>query len=257
MTYEDFINRGRIRQKLKVYQRRKEKAINLCREVLLKYQKPYVSISGGKDSIAMLFIVNEAAQQCNKSFDVWAHVSDASFPGTIETCQKAVEMTGRKLTLSKSKKSAFDALSKPEGTPFGKTGVFFDAVREYSKNKDLAFVGVRMKESNRRRVAGKVHGQVFTSKQMGDITVCHPLLYYELDDVAAILLQYNAPIHPIYQKISVDPTKNSQGEDHFIRLSYITSRDLLSMGQALFIKTNYPEEYQKLVEAYPDIKRHV
>ena len=137
---------------------------------------------------------------------------------------------------------------------FGKSGVFFDSVREYAKDKDCAFVGVRAFESKRRMSAAKIHGQRFYSKSMGDIEVCHPLLWFRLEDVAAVLVEYNAPIHPIYRKSAVDSYRNSFREDSFIRLGYITSKDLLNKGTAVFLRVNYPNKFNELAEVYPEIR---
>lgn len=254
MNLQEFLEIGRVRSKMDVYRRKKEKAVALCVEALEKYNQPYAALSGGKDSVAMCFIADEAAKMCGKSFRIWSHLSDASFPGTEETCREVARMTGRPLDLDVCPTSAFDALQNRQKQAFGKTGVFFDAVRRYASDKDLSFVGVRAGESKRRRRAANVHGPLFYSKSMGDVTVCHPLLYFKLEDVAAALYEYGAPIHPIYGMAPLDFGLNSQGEENFIRLSYLTSRDLLNKGTAEFIKLNYPAEYAKLVRAWPEIR---
>lgn len=59
----------------------------------------------------------------------------------------------------------------------------------------------------------------------------------------------------IYKKMSVDVGNNANGEPYFIRLSYITSKDLWEKGTLTFIKINYPEIYAKLLRACPDIAR--
>lgn len=256
MTLQELMNVGRVRSKMDNYKRKKENAISLCIETLGEFKTPYASLSGGKDSVAMCFILNEAARLCGKEYRIWSHLSDASFPGTKATCQAVADRLARPLDLDVCPTSAFDALGNKQKQAFGKTGVFFDAVRRYSKDKDLAFVGVRARESKRRRRAASVHGPVFYSKSMGDITVCHPLLYFNLEDVAAVLYEYNAPIHPIYGKAPLDFGINSQGEENFIRLSYLTSKDLLNKGTALFIKLNYPTEYAKLCKAWPEIRMY-
>ena len=51
--------------------------------------------------------------------------------------------------------------------------------------------------------------------------------------------------------------KNSNGEDYFIRLGYITSRDLLDKGTAIFIKLNYPDIFAKLQKSYPNIRNNL
>lgn len=257
MTIDDFLNIGKVRFKMKQYKQKKESAINCCIKAMESAKLPYAALSGGKDSVAMCYILDEAARIAGKEFKIWTHLSDASFPGTYETCKNVCEQLGRTWDADICPFSAFDALKDKPKQAFGKSGYFFDAVRQYANDKDLVFVGVRASESKRRRQSACAHGQVFYSASMGEITVCHPILWFKLEDVAAALYEYDAPIHPVYTKMSVDLQKNRQGEDFFIRLSYITSRDLLNKGTAVFLKINYPREYAKLCEAWPEIRKYV
>lgn len=256
MTFDEYMERGKLNSQMSNYKRKKAKAIEVCAEMLLTHEKPYVSLSGGKDSVAMSFIVDEAARLVSKNFTLWSHISDASFPGTLETCEKVAEKINRKLDVYKHGESAFDLINNKKRQAFGKKGVFFDSVIAYSQDKDLTFVGVRANESKRRMQAAKAHGMTFYSKSMGNIDVCNPLQWFSVYDVASILYEYNAPIHPIYKKFSVDDKCNSNGEPIFIRLGYITSKDLLDKGTAVFIKMNYPEIFNKLREAFPEIGNH-
>lgn len=239
---------------MKQYKTLKQKAIDICCECFEKADRPYLALSGGKDSVAMAFIVNEAAKKCGKDFRMWAHISDASFPGTLETCKAVSEMTGRVLDIYESEKSSFSFIGNKKKQSFGKSGIFFDSVRDYARDKDFVFVGVRAYESSRRMTAAKVHGQVFFSKSMGNVTVCHPILWFRLIDVAAALVEYNAPIHPIYRKAPIKDYMNSFAEDSFIRLGYITSKDLLNEGTAVFLRVNYPDKFNELAQVYPEIR---
>lgn len=256
MNISEFIEIGRLRSKTSNYKVKKASAIELCRQQLEYSKNPYVSLSGGKDSAAMCYLVNEAVKSCKKDFRIWSHISDASFPGTLETCRLIAQKLGRSLDVYESS-GAFEALKKAKKQSFGKSGVFFDSVRQYAADKDLSFVGVRAFESKRRMKSAQVHGQVFYSESMGEVMVCHPLLWFRLEDVAAAMYEYDIPIHPIYYKADIECQKNSLKEDSFIRLSYVTSRDLLNKGTAVFLKYNYPEIYNMLQKAYPDIKQYV
>lgn len=254
LSFEQFMECGRLRSKMSAYQKKKNEAIKICENALLTHEAPYAALSGGKDSVAMAFIINDAAKKCGKDFRLWAHISDASFPGTEETCVKVSEMTGRQLDISRSDK-AFEMLSAKEVSAFGKSGVFFSEVRKYNKTKDVAFVGVRANESKRRMKAAKIHGDVFLSNSMGGITVVNPLQWFDVFDVAAALAEYNAPIHPIYRKVPVETGNNSNGEPLFIRLSYITAKDLWNRGTLVFIRINYPDIYAKMLKYCPEISR--
>lgn len=254
MTIDDFVKIGALRSGMRQYAEKRDRAIRLCEEQFRTHKRPYVAISGGKDSVAMAYIVDAAARRVGADYRLWLHCSDASFPGTVETCRKVAAAVGRELDVFESKDSAFDAIARPQKATFGKSGVFFSSVREYAKDKDLCFVGVRAAESRRRMRAAKAHGQVFDSASMGDVTVCHPLLWFTLYDVAAALHEYDAPIHPIYKKITIERGENRCGEESFIRLGYITSRDLLNKGTAVFLRINYPDEFNRLAAAYPEIR---
>ena len=54
--------------------------------------------------------------------------------------------------------------------------------------------------------------------------------------------------------MTIERGENSQGEASFIRLGYITSRDLLNKGTAVFLRINYPDEFNKLAAVYPEIR---
>lgn len=150
MTLKEFLGIGRVRSKMDVYRRKKQAAIDICVEAFDKSKRPYIALSGGKDSVAMCFIVDEAARMCGRDYRIWSHLSDASFPGTEEVCREVAERLSRPIDLDICPASAFDALQNQQKQAFGKTGVFFDAVRKYAADKDLSFVGVRAKESKRR-----------------------------------------------------------------------------------------------------------
>lgn len=256
MTFDEFLECGRLRLKMESYRRKKQKSIDLCAKCLMSHKSPYVSLSGGKDSVAMAFIVNEAANIAEKDFTIWTHLSDASFPGTEETCLNVAKRLNRKIDIDRCDQSAFDFLTMDRKQAFGKTGVFFTAIREYAKSKDLSFVGVRANESKRRMQAAKAHGASFHSRSMGDCDVINPLQWFDIYDVAAALVEYDAPIHPIYQKRSVDVGNNANGEPYFVRLSYITSKDLWEKGTLTFLRINYPDLYNKLISRLPDAARY-
>ena len=259
MTFDDFLMTGKIRSKMSDYQRKRDKAVEVAAAALAQHNKAYVSVSGGKDSVVCACIADVAARATGKDIVLWAHVSDASFPGTEETIRALAHQLGREVIINSSAGSAFDALRETkERRAFGKTGVFFDAIRDWVQTSgcDLCFTGVRAYESKRRMQAAKAHGATFSSRTAGNVDVCNPITWFRLEDVAAALVEYNAPIHPIYRKTAIGTAQNKFGEDGFIRLGYITSRDLLNKGTAVFIRLNYPDQWQKLCETWPDIKNY-
>lgn len=245
---------GGLYKNLNAYKRRLEQAKAFVREALSRSERPYLSISGGKDSVAMLAVVDAVARETGVDFPLWAHVSDASFPGTIETLQTCAQITGRELILDQSPVSAFDVERDTDALkPFGKQGYFFDAIRAFQTNykPDLVFVGVRAAESRRRARACNVHGHLFRSSVTGPpIWVCYPLVWWSVEDVCACIVDHGLPFHPIYSMRSAD------GDARSIRLGYITARDLMHKGTIAFIRANYPAIYTLLVSKFPDMRAY-
>ena len=258
MNFDDFLRQGEIRRKMQSYIDKREKAVAVAADAIASHQRVYVSVSGGKDSVVCACIADEAARRTGRELILWAHVSDASFPGTEETIGALADQLGRELEISRSDGSAYDALRNPQRRAFGKTGVFFDSIRDWVRQSgcDMCLTGVRAYESKRRMQAAKAHGSCFHSGTGGDIDICNPITWFRLEDVAAALLDYRAPVHPIYRKCAIGTRENKFAEDGFIRLGYITSRDILNKGTLVFLRLNYPEEWQKLCEAWPEARNY-
>ncbi len=257
MDINDFLEIGEIQSKTKNFKRKYENAVAVAEQQLQLHKYPYVALSGGKDSIAMAYIVNVAAERANKDFRFWTHLSDASFPGTRETVLEVSKKLKREIDIYDSPVSAFEMIQTKQKTIFGKQGCFYSSIRQYAKDKDLAFVGVRAAESRRRTRAAKIHGMCFHSESMGNVDTCYPLLYFRLEDVAAVMYMHNTPIHPIYKKMCINENRNCNDEAIWIRLNYVTSRDLLNKGTAVFLKLNYPDIFEKLKQYYPEIAAYV
>ncbi|MCK9183078.1 MAG: phosphoadenosine phosphosulfate reductase family protein [Fibrobacteraceae bacterium] len=256
MTINDFIAIGEIKRTTARYKRQKQQSKEWISKALTTHEKPYLALSGGKDSVAMAYLVNDVAKEMGKSFTMWAHVSDASFPGTESLITKVASDLGREIIISRSEK-AFELLARPERKAFGKTGVFFDAVRTFAKDYDLAFVGTRAYESSRRMRAAQMHGHEFHSASMGNVDVCNPLTWFRLEDVAALVCDYHAPMHPIYLKKQVDECRRTLDGDSWIRLGYTTAKDLRNKGTVVFLKVNYPEIYNRLIKSDPSFANYV
>jgi 3'-phosphoadenosine 5'-phosphosulfate sulfotransferase (PAPS reductase)/FAD synthetase len=253
----DFLEMGKVWKNSKAFIKKFETACYYVEKAFKISKNPYLAISGGKDSIAMVGVVEEVAKRIGREYTLWGHISDASFPGTIETIEAVKTITDRKLIIDASERSAFEVLrEKVEintqfDKQFGKKGYFFEAIKNNIINNDfdLAFVGVRAYESKRRMKAVKAHGHLFVSNVPIHCNVCYPLAWFKLEDVGAVIEKYNLPIHPIYSKKGVNSVQG-------IRLGYLTATDLLHKGTATFIKLNYPEMFEKLIDVMPEIKNY-
>jgi 3'-phosphoadenosine 5'-phosphosulfate sulfotransferase (PAPS reductase)/FAD synthetase len=241
---------GLARLKSIEFAKKEERAISAIREIFEKYKNISLSISGGKDSVAMLGIVNRVANEMQKDFVLWVHVSDASFPGTIETIKECSAITKRRLIIDESPVSAFDVIPEGEVRAFGKKGYFFSAIKKFVETNriDAQFIGVRAWESKRRRKACFAHGQIFSTTVPTKCITCFPIAWYQVEDVSASIIKYGLPFHPIY---------SMKGDSTKIRLGYVTAKDLLTKGTAHFIKNNYQELFNKLQKHFPEVRQYV
>lgn len=242
---------GKYHSRTALFQKRFREAVEFAKLAFSICDNPCVNISGGKDSIAMLAVVSEAAKDMGRDFTCWIHVSDASFPGTIETAKEAVELCDSELIVSESPVSAFDVDFSREVKQFGKEGVFFSEIRRNMEENgfDLCFIGNRMFESKRRMKACLAHGVIYTTTVPTNQTICTPIMKFRIEDVAATIEHFGLPWHPIYSKV------HDRGAEN-IRLGYVTAQDLLSLGTGVFLRTNYPELYNKLSKYNPNVRKY-
>lgn len=229
------------------YQRQKNKALRIISQVLCDSPKFYAGISGGKDSVALLAMLMLA----DVRGDLWAHVSDASFPGTVETIRTCAEISGWPLILDESPVSAFDVIGQQSRAKFGKKGYFFDAIERLitEGGYKVGFTGVRAAESKRREKAFAAHGHIFKTTVPAPITRCDAIAHFRIEDVAAAIVETGLPFHPIYDKAPMS--------DRCVRLGYATSLDLIERGTVVFLKAHYPELYVKLCNAYPAARNYI
>jgi 3'-phosphoadenosine 5'-phosphosulfate sulfotransferase (PAPS reductase)/FAD synthetase len=102
-------------------------------------------------------------------------------------------------------------------------------------------------------MAVKVHGTLFETTVPSPITVCYPIAYFSLEDVAATIVHYQLPLHPIYDKLPLNGTGLTYKK---IRLGYMTALDCLDFNGLTFMRVNYPEYYNRLIKAKPELSMH-
>lgn len=251
MRYEqniDLRSIGRMRAMFASFKQRREQAVRVAEREISRSKQPYVAVSGGKDSVAVLAVAAEAARKLGREIIAWSHVSDASFPGTEETIAEACKIVGVEAHFDRSPVSAFDVFGHAGIKKYGKEGFFFDAIRAWlGSGYDLAFTGVRAAESRRRMIAARIHGEAYNTSVPAPHRKCEPLAWWTIEDVAAAIHYYGMPIHPIYDKRCLTHVP--------IRLGYVTAADWAA-DQAPFLRTNYPEQFRRLAEVYPEVRNY-
>ena len=74
MTIDDFVKIGALRSGMRQYAEKRDRAIRLCEEQFRTHKRPYVAISGGKDSVAMAYIVDAAARRVGADYRLWLRI---------------------------------------------------------------------------------------------------------------------------------------------------------------------------------------
>ena len=167
-------------------------SISLAQKVIKgainKYNNPYLSFSGGKDSTVMLHLVLQEYGE----IPVWHwDYGNQLMPRSIE---KEVVMNARKIGVKKlivEKRQGFDARVNP-GQGYKQ---FFGSINRLKKEHgwSLGFVGVRQEESIKRK-------SNYKSFIIDDN--CYPLLKMCWRDVWAYIVSNDLPYPSVYDKYS-------------------------------------------------------
>lgn len=250
--WDDYRPEDALHARLPVHQRRVSAAREVVRSWLSLSRSPYVAVSGGKDSVAMLHLVQSMSPNL---LPVLWHDSGVEWPGTEEVIQrlqsdglidvlyvvrpdhdvidlKRQQIAGKISAKTKDRLALFDPVSR--------------AVQAFEF--DGAAIGLRAEESHARAMDGLTHGPVYRRKD--GILRCLPLLRWAWQDVYAYIASHRLPLHPIYSA----PLLNLEHRGR-IRLSWWASTDHHRHGEIAWVRDNYPEIYHRLRIAFPEIGR--
>ncbi len=162
--------------------------------------KVSVSYSGGKDSLAVLQLVDESLED----YEIMFADTGLEFPETLENVKQVVEYYGKKLRTTSAGDSFWDSISV-FGPPtmdtrwcckICKLGPITQLIDENYKGGCLSFIGQRKYESHARSISKRVWKNPWVGNQIGaspiqDWTALHIWLY---------LFRTKAPYNPAYEK---------------------------------------------------------
>lgn len=231
--------------KTNTFKNKLNKTKELVDETLLKYNKPYIAFSTGKDSLCLLNIIYKQ----NKNIDVMFHDSMVELPESYIQLDKIKKEMNLNLHIVKNKNNVFDLYKNLD--------IFYNdklekkiqqitlnnPIREFviENNFDLVFLGLRKQESKKRHFMLCKYGNHFYCN-FNRIWECCPLSDWKGEDIWAYIFSNNLDeyIHPAYykDKLVQDPAK--------IRVSWWCETNCITKGQILWLKIYYPELYNIL-----------
>lgn len=237
------------------YQRKVEKASVVIKEFLSHDIKSYGSISGGKDSTAMMHLIN----QIDPSISFVSEKDDMDFPNELDYMDSLRERYDLNLTIISPPVKLWDVVMDhnfmedihSKGTNFSDT-YFYSLLRNYQEQHGFkgVFLGLRAGESKGRKFNYMTNGAIYFNKSWQQ-TVCQPLAEWTAQDVFAYLFSNEIPILDVYFKTKFVGTPEK------IRKSWILPSAQANRGQALWLKYYYPEIFRRLAIINPQIRTYV
>jgi len=243
-----FVHRFRIYANTKQHQWRVNQARLFVTDWFGKCKRPYISFSGGKDSLAALHLVREQDPSCPAVY--WD--ADCAFPEVEDLIKQTPHCTkypcaepfldtlarfglhaGQDLENETMKTTVYT----PVSAYIAETGV------------DGAAYGLRMAESRGRRMNGLTKGAVFFAKGYG-VTMCQPVFQWSYDDVWAYIVSKNVPYCGTYDRMWDMPEKEQ-------RISYWAGESNRQNGRWVWLKRNYPDLFNRFAARFPEARAYV
>jgi len=229
-----------------------DRAMAVINEAISLYSHPYVSMSWGKDSIFLFYLI----RQINPDIPLIYVNSNYALPDTYEIRDRLLDLWSPNYH-EINQPVDYIELCKIAGLPSERTETGQKKVIELLKKNlldefalnhsfDLCFWGIRRDESRMR--TGMVKKYNFFI-QSGNIHKCHPLAFITLQQLWYFYEKFNIPINGIY-------LKNKFLDKYQIRNTGWLSNDGAKRGQIIWLKYYYSEIYNKLSKEFPIIRKY-
>lgn len=251
---KDEVDLYRLHSRLPVFRRRLEKTREIIHDSMPQIERPYVSVSFGKDSMVLMHLLIQAVPDIPV---VWSdRGEEAELPATYPLVDEVVRRYGINLQIIKPSMTMFEIYCR-YGLPEIDDGASRIIVKEINlvmafaeyarQNKnDGYFQGLRASESRGRMMMANSYGPIHHRKKDGMI-VCNPLLRWTARDIWAYTVVNGLPYHPEY-----DNDKFKSRED--IRLSNWSGLYMSRKGRMAELKYYYPDLFQRLVAEFPEVR---
>ncbi len=291
MSWDDQVRAVEISAQLNRYKLRRRAALDIVHRgvATVPAEKQYASISGGKDSVAMLSVLQEAGW----SGDCAVAITRLSIPNTLETARAAIEQAGctprvvRPADL-RSHVVKIRAEYGVAGTPcpldtdagwtewdvlaayprdiditdprpyellmcaFGAGNML--VAYQYQARKELVFTGLRAEESKGRLLDRNVHGPIWQYQTDGSWGV-KPIIGWSGLEVLGTIVRDGLPLHPHY-RMAWEAYGGRVNLDRIRVDMVITRGDLAAQGTMWPVARLYPELWHRITDLRPEMMRY-
>lgn len=255
MEYNDWRDMYLLHSNSKEYKKKLEFAKNKIIECFeLGIHNPTVMWSGGKDSTALMHLVNTI-----KHTPAISEKDDIDFPNELDYVKSTSNLFNWEVNIISPNVKLWDIIHEfdfsedihSKNTVFS-TIYFYDLLKNEKKRLEskCAFIGLRSQESKGRKMNLLSNRHIYYNQQWKEI-ICQPISEWSAKDVFAYLFSNDIPIMDVYFK-----TKFVNSPED-IRKSWILPSAQTSLGQAAWLKYYYHDIYQKLAEINPILRTYV
>lgn len=239
---EMFLNFARLRQ----HQGRVVRARGIVAEWLAQTEKPYIAFSAGKDSTVTLALIREQRPETPAVyFD-----ADCAFPEVdrlLDATPNLIRFPADEPFLQTLSRYT---LSDPRLERATMQSTVWGPVRRLLARHgfDGMAYGLRAEESRGRAMHFRQRGAIFRYRRDG-VLACQPICQWSYHDVWAFIFSQNLEYAKTYDRMW-----DMQIEDQ--RISYWAGETKRNWGRYVWLKRNYPELWNRLAAALPEVRAY-
>lgn len=249
-----------LASRLPGYKNRVKKAIDILSEEIQKSDCPALSFSSGKDSVVLLDLAVKAGFSGDLVFFKYGVCTDVETPQeNVNLLKYYAEKHGLKYRIlnclgetdcwEMCKRFALFPESKEEERIFRVTNMDFQkqyARLEKEAGIDLSIIGMRKKESERRRLLLSHRGEVYQTKSRKSVTCC-PLSAFTNDDIWAYIFSNNLLYLSVYDYPYLDRRTNRN------EITLLYNDSIVRNGMIFHYKQMYPEFFRWLKSRWGNV----
>lgn len=237
------------------FKKKVEKAKDITKRFLDLGVKGYGSISGGKDSTAMMHLIHSL----EPTYPFMSQKDDMDFPEEMEYMKLLEEKYNLNLTIISPKQDIWEIAKNTDftedihskGTSFS-DDLFYNLLKEFQVENSYkgVFLGLRTEESKGRKINFAAKSHIYYNQDYSQL-VCQPLALWTAKDVFAYLFSNDIPILDVYFK-----TRFVKSPEN-IRKSWVLPSAQSQSGQVQWLKHYYPSIYNRLAAINPRMRLYV
>ena len=240
---------------------RVQSGLKIISDGLNAMQRPYASVSFGKDSLVMAHLLLSVAPalpmlyvNCGE-WDEWPDTLRVKTEFISRFPCQLIELVGHSIVSAYIQAERIyiqdeeitSTARKAQHDYSSSLGKILDEEAK-SRGFDGAFMGLRKEESNNRARLFAMRGPLYHSSTR-DLWACHPLAWWTGRDVWAYIIKYNLPYNELYD---LDP----RGREKARNGAMFGTRSARH-GRLVFLQRMYPEWFNRFAAEFPEVRCYV